>query len=209
MSENPTELDLLFREQPDEGHHGEEGEEEVHRPKRRGHMIDEKSHSELNLTAMMDMMTILVVFLLKNYASTPENITVSDTLAPPRSSAKVPMDVAVTIVVTKDQLLVDNVAVAQVDLVKGEVVGDTAATKNAPIASLADLLDKKVADMKRLEQMGGAPFEGKILIVADEKTPYAMLMRVLYTAGLAQFSQYKLIVRSKAGNQTMHTPGEH
>ncbi len=211
MSENPTELDLLFRDAPpsDEDHHGgEEGEEEPAPRRRRGMGMDEKGHSELNLTAMMDMMTILVVFLLKNYATAPENVTISETLSPPRSSSKIPIEAAVTITITKEGLLVDNEQVAAVDLVKGEVIGDTAATKNAPIAPLADLLDRKVADMKRLESMGGAPFEGKILVVADEKTPYAMLMRVLYTAGLAQFSQYKLIVRSKVQNETMNTPHE-
>ena len=197
MSDTPTELDLLFREgetaPPNQTH--DTGEEDApKRRRRRRHGGGEKSSHELNLTAMMDMMTIILVFLLKNYASTPENISVSDDLGPPRSSTKIPMDVAVTITVTKKGILVDDKPVAAMK--DGSVVGETGGSTNAPIAALNEVLDRKVADMNAIAAKGGSPFEGKILIVADEKTSYAMLMRVLYTAGIAQFSQYKLVVRS-------------
>lgn len=193
MSETPSELDLLFQETSEE--EGAESEEEAPRRRRRSSVSD-KEIRDLNLTAMMDMMTILLVFLLKNYASDPENVQLSDVLQPPQSTSKIPLDPAVTITITKTGILVDDKPVAQVNLTDGTVLNEPEGGGQA-IGALAEILDKKVADMKAFEARGGSPFEGKILIVADETMPYSLLMRVLYTAGTAHFGQYKLVVRSK------------
>jgi hypothetical protein len=68
----------------------------------------EHSVNQLNLTAMMDMMTIILVFLLKNYATEPENVTLSDRLQPPKSITDLKMEAALPITITKDAILVDN-----------------------------------------------------------------------------------------------------
>jgi biopolymer transport protein ExbD len=198
MSDNPTELDAMFREAPE----AEEVEEVPVR--RRGRMKGgEHGARELNLTAMMDMMTIILVFLLKNYSTTPENVSLSDTLAPPRSSAKIPMEAAVTITVTQKELMVEGKSVGQVDTANHGVAGEDPKTRGTSIAPLSEALDKKVADLKAIQDKGGPPFEGKLLVVADQKVTYELLMRVLYTAGVAQFSQYKLVVQAEAQNEVM------
>jgi len=210
MSDQKTELEMLFAGAPEEEEAPplEEGEEapRARRKKRQGH---EHAISELNLTAMMDMMTIILVFLIKNYATTPESVTLSDELAPPRSTSKIPMDTATTITITKTGLMVMDKKVAALNSSTWTVDGEDTQAKAPTINPLAEALDKQVAELKAVEQRGGAPFEGKVLIVADQDVTYEMLMRVLYTAGLAQFSQYKLVVRSAVDNQVMHTPGEH
>lgn len=199
MSDQPTELELLMRESAATTTHHAEGEdgEASHKKHKRRHHGGHAGHAvrDLNLTAMMDMMTIILVFLLKNYASTPENVNITDDLSPPRSVSKIPMDVSVAITITKKGLLVDDKPV--VSLNNFTIANEPASQQTQPIAKLKDVLDTKVGDMKALADKGGAPFEGKILIVADETVPYAFLMRVLYTAGTAQFAQYKLVVRSK------------
>ena len=54
---------------------------------------------DLNITAMMDMMTILLVFLLKSFASSSAAMTASEDVRPPVSSTRhTPKDtVAVTV----------------------------------------------------------------------------------------------------------------
>lgn len=197
MSEQTsTELEQLFREAPsDDGHaEGTEGDEHALK-KRRRRGSTEKAISGLNLTAMMDMFTIILVFLLKNYASQPENITLSDELTPPKSTAKVPMDVALVITVTTKGILVDDKLVVQLTP-EGRIVGEEEGKASGAISALNETLTTKVADMKAMEARGGTPFDGKLMVVADRSVPYALLMRVLYTAGINQFSQYKLVVRS-------------
>ena len=43
---------------------------------------------ELNITAMMDMMTIILVFLLKSYTASAISLTQSEDIKPPVSSTR-------------------------------------------------------------------------------------------------------------------------
>lgn len=212
MSDAPateTELDRMFREgAPEAGAHesaGGEGEEGEHAdgthedaPKRRARKpFHEMTIKELNLTAMMDMMTIILVFLLKNYATDPEAITLSAQLQPPSSTAKVPMQNATVVMVTTLAILVDGKEV--IELADGRVAGEDPKTASTLIPPLRDKLTARASDLKKIAEYTKQPFEGKVLIVADKNVPYVLLMRVLYTIGEADFSQYKLVTKG-AGN---------
>ena len=64
-------------------------------------------------------------------------------------------------------------------------------TANRPLA-------EEVAKIKAMEtSFGGPPFEGKLLIVSNQHTPYSIISSVLTSAGLAQYSQFKLVVMKK------------
>ena len=38
-------------------------------------------------------------------------------------------------------------------------------------------------------------FEGEIVLIADHGTPYRLISEVLYTAGQAEYSKYRLLVQ--------------
>src|SRR5688572_471935 len=61
---------------------------------------------ELNITAMMDMMTILLVFLLKSFASSSAAITASEDVRPPVSSTRATPKDTVAVTVTPKNILV-------------------------------------------------------------------------------------------------------
>jgi biopolymer transport protein ExbD len=80
----------------------------------------------LNITAMMDMMTIILVFLLKSMSSSSANMPPSNELVLPASLAKCvqtsangdrslgecePSDDGIEVVVSRDKILVDNTAI--------------------------------------------------------------------------------------------------
>ena len=58
---------------------------------------------------------------------------------------------------------------------------------------LTDLKGVGPALAKKLEKLGVAKFEGDILVIADQSTPYRLLSEVLYTAGQAEFAKYRLM----------------
>ena len=145
--------------------------------------------SGLNLTAMMDMMTILLVFLLKSYATEPDKFQVNDKLRPPTSTVEERMDPAVQLVVTSEEILVDDERVVSV-----KDVNTTGTGQQLAITPVFEALSKRVDHLKKLESLGGPPFDGKLLIVAHEGTPYALISAVLYTAGQAQLSRFRLVV---------------
>jgi biopolymer transport protein ExbD len=143
----------------------------------------------LNLTAMMDMMTILLVFLLKSYATEPDKFQVNDKLRPPTSTIEETLDPAIMMVVTSEEILVDDERVVAVN-----EVNTTGTGQQLAITPVFEALSRRVDHLKKLESLGGAPFDGKLLIVAHEGTPYALVSAVLYTAGQAQLSRFRLVV---------------
>jgi len=160
------------------------------RRKRRG--VAGESIGHLNLTPMMDIMTMLLVFLVKSFAQEPDNINLNLKLHPPDSTAKTMMEAATKVTVTTDEILVDDKVVMPLAQVK---VGDDA--QSATIGPLRDALLERADHLKALENMGGSPFDGRLLVVAHETTPYAILTSVLVTAGESKFSEYKLVVMQK------------
>jgi len=158
--------------------------------KRRKHA--DEGITGLNLTAMMDVMTILLVYLIKVYASAPENITLNDDLRPPASTAPDNVIPAVKVMISSNAIIVDDRTVLMIE--NGAVVTTDASTlKYKP---LAKALEKRRDDIKAISTRTGGPgFDGILMIVADENTPYGLLTDVLLQAGGAQFTSYRLTVR--------------
>ena len=79
---------------------------------------------ELSITSMMDMMTIILVFLLKSYSTEDISVKPSDDLQIPVSSAKKPPRLAVNLVVTRSQVLVDSSSVLMLERVPDDETGE-------------------------------------------------------------------------------------
>jgi len=150
----------------------------------------------LNITAMMDMMTIILVFFLKNFSVSTSSVSIGDELRLPGSSTQIAAHQAVAITVTTKGILVEDEAVATV---KGGAV-DAAIKRDGQhgyfITPLYDELAKHATRLKLIEQRSGSrqPFSGEMTVMCDRGTPYRLLSEVLYTAGQAEFSRYRLVV---------------
>ncbi len=158
-------------------HHGKKKKKGLHLP---GQEV-----AELNLTAMMDMMTILLVFLLNSYGNEPDKFQISDTLRPPESESQEVLKPTLVVTVTTTAILVENVEVVKL----GEILPD-----QPLINPLLDVLSEKKDHFKKIESLGGQPFEGTLLVVAHRATPYSIISAVLYSAGRAEFGSYRLVV---------------
>jgi biopolymer transport protein ExbD len=148
----------------------------------------------LNLTAMMDMMTIILVFLIKQYASAPENITLNDDLRPPASSSTDNLVPSTQVLISKTAVMVADKPVLKIDS-DGKVSAVDGSAE--PWTSVQAALEKRVATINAIHERGGAEFDGNLMVVADEDTPYDVVSKVLYQAGKAQFTTYRLVVRRK------------
>ena len=162
---------------------------------RRRHRNAEGFISGLNLTAMMDVLTILLVYLIKVYADAPENITLNDDLRPPKSSAPDNIVPAVTVLISKSSILVDQKLVLKVK--DGRIDTTDPTTAYVP---LAQALTARVDFIEALANRGGSEFNGDLMIIADQDTPYDLISNVLYQAGKARFTSYRLIVQRGAGS---------
>ena len=160
--------------------------------------------TDLNINSMMDMMTIILVFLLKSYSTSDVSIAPSDDLQLPTSSAQKAPELAVNLVVTKNQIVVDGVPVLNLTLKPDEENPGTELPavpddekRGQTISKLYDrLLEKAEAAKTMGENTGQSDFEfkGRILMQVDRQMPFTVLREVMYTAGQAQFGEFKFVV---------------
>jgi hypothetical protein len=74
----------------------------------------------LSLTAMVDMFTVLVVFLLQNYQTTGEVIEISDKVTLPVAKFVKELKPSHVVVVTRDSIFLDKTVVAAYEKVKAQ-----------------------------------------------------------------------------------------
>ena len=151
---------------------------------------------ELNITAMMDMMTILLVFLLKSFASSSAAITASEDVRPPVSTTRATPKDTVAVTITPKNILVGEREVVR--LQNGQIPADK--VQGRLVLPLDAQLKKEVEKLKYIaERNPSAPFSRELSVIADKKVPYDMLLTVLYTAGQNELENYRFVVLQKEG----------
>jgi biopolymer transport protein ExbD len=160
----------------------------------------------LNITAMLDLMTIILVFLLKSVSASSASIPQSKDLSLPTSvMTSEPSEEGVVVIVSKSQILVGEDPNPIVLLPSRESLAqsgvDAKYKRSGPndlyIVPLANALshardtDKAIRAAKGLD-----PATSEAIIVADGTTPYRLLIEVLFTLGQSEFGKYHLMVLS-------------
>lgn len=160
----------------------------------------------LNITAMLDLMTIVLVFVLKSLAASTTSIPQNDDLQLPASVLTVePGEEGVVIRVSKSQISVGEEAEPVVEYSDAQQLGQTGLDarykRNGPndlyIQPLALVLQRYRDNDRRIREATNKDAStSDAIIVADEDTPYRLLFEVLYTAGQCEFGKYHLLVRT-------------
>jgi biopolymer transport protein ExbD len=149
---------------------------------------------ELNIVAMMDMMTIILVFLLKSYTASAISLTQSEDIKPPVSSTRAtPRDTVAVTITPKDILVGDRVVVA---LQNGAI--PPSALNGRMVVPLDQALRKEVQKLKYIAARNpAAPFSKELSVIGDRRIPYDLLLTVLYTAGQNELENYRFVVLQK------------
>lgn len=144
----------------------------------------------LNLTAMMDMMTIILVFLIKQYASAAENVPLSAVLQPPVSTIKDNIEATTSVFITKEEIMVEQKPVLK--LKSWQIVAENPAQALTPFN---DALKSRAGQLQLIEKRGGAPFDHKVMFVVDQDVPYELLTTVMSACQREGFYDYRMIVK--------------
>lgn len=149
-------------------------------------------HSELNLTAMVDMFTIILVFLVMSISSSNVQVAaVDDLVLPPSSVTKDPAE-SLKVVVTAKGIYVDEAKV--MDLNAGILDASQVDTKDANfIKPLYEELDKHAKKAEEIQKQNPElKFTGQYILQADQSLNYAVLKKVIYTSMLAGYADLKI-----------------
>jgi biopolymer transport protein ExbD len=156
----------------------------------------------LNITAMLDIMTIILVFLLKSLGESSGSVPQSDDLRLPKSVFRgEPSQEGVVVTVSKSQILVGDNKVLTLPSRESMVQTGAGASnkRNGPndhfIVPLGNALQSARKTDKLVRQKRGLDAStSEAVIIADETTPYRLLVEVLFTLGESEFGKYHLMV---------------
>ncbi len=171
---------------------------DAHRKKRVHKHRGKKNDDEityLNITPMLDMMTIILVFLLKSFASSSADVNVAN-LSLPHSSTKLEIEEALQLMITENEILLDQkvvTALGENGMLRPEDLPE--GVNGYLVQPLYDALEARRDYFKRIEEFGGTQFVGRVAVIADKGTSYQTLFKVLYTAGRAEFGMFRLFVQ--------------
>jgi biopolymer transport protein ExbD len=155
------------------------------------------SSFKIQITSMVDMFVILLVFLLKSYSTSPVNITPKDGLRIPESSATTdPVDV-VKLIVAQDGVFVEEKKIMELE--KGVIPKAQLDVNDASfLRALFEALEERAKLAKDIAKANDSfEFDGKVLLQADRTLPYDVLQKIMYTSMMAGYGEVKLAVAQK------------
>ncbi|MDP9035463.1 MAG: biopolymer transporter ExbD [Myxococcota bacterium] len=159
----------------------------------------------LNITAMMDMMTIILVFLLKSLSTSTASLPQSQDLQLPKSVLTTEPDSepeGLPVIVSKSQIIVGETVVCPVPPDAAQY-GVEAKYKRGSrndyfIVPLGSALQSWRESDKRIRMATGKdPSRSEAIIIADVSIPYRLLTEVMYTLGQTEFSKFHMMVLTK------------
>ena len=147
-------------------------------------------YAELNLTSMVDMLTILVVFLLQTFSASGELLTVQKNITLPEAQNWKDLEQAPIIAVSKESVTLDGRRVADAEQLNAENTSDW---------KITDLHDQLVTLKNNFKLLHPSEqFTGTVIVQADRNVDFKVIKKVMYSCGLAGYQNVNFAVQQKA-----------
>lgn len=166
-------------------------------PASKSHVKPRKARGERKLkavkpqiTSLVDIMTVLCMFMLQSFSGENQIITETKDLILPESTAKKRPALTVTLKVNNNEIVAEDQSVAD--------VASVLASSELVIPGLYDWLGERRAKTEKLSQYGSTTkFKGDINIQADKRIRFRLLKKIMYTCGQQGYNNFSLAVRQK------------
>ncbi len=155
----------------------------------------------LQITAMMDMFTIIVFFLLFSYSERPDEIDLESNIDLPVSSAEREYDNVLKVFVSQDSVKIDDQLVAKIR--QGKVVGyDPENPKNNGMYKALEKIREKQIHSQQGEPSDQEGAEvpvppkkiAQVLFFCDKKVPFKAINTVMKTIGMVGYPNMQFAV---------------
>jgi biopolymer transport protein ExbD len=124
----------------------------------------------LNLTALIDAFSILVIFLLSNYSGDAQNVNLSNKITLPTATQSQILNMGTVVKIEDNRFFIDDKEVKYENL-------------------LAKLIEAKTSKKSETEDV-----QNSLIIQADRQLDFSTLSPVIRAGGSAGFNQYKFAV---------------
>jgi len=153
--------------------------------------LAEQAAPKLQITSMMDMFTIILIFLLFSFSDNPEKMTLDKNLDLPQSTSKADYRDSIRLSVSNNVLKIGDRVVAKIK--NGNVIGLN------PDKLEKSLLYKRLKEENRKLEKGPGNDEKKshILFLCDKHLSFKTINNIIKTAGMAGFPDFQFAVLKK------------
>lgn len=134
-------------------------------------------HAYLNLTPMIDMFVVLVLFLIMQFSATGEILYINKDVVLPKARVVAELQRAPVITVTKDQIRFEDRLVQKVADLEGEDIFKS------------EELAKRLAAYKKSYEINNIKelFKGEVIVQGDSNVPFFVVKKVLNTCAASGF----------------------
>ena len=141
---------------------------------------------KLNLNSMMDMLSIILVFLLANISAEEQDFVIAKNLNLPSSDSTLGFSKAVQVKLTRKELLIEDTFVAKVS--GSKVVGvDIDGGKIVPLYNM----------LQRFRNLSKDTDKTTVVFQAEKTFPFEILNQVMRTAAMAGYPNFRFAIQKK------------
>jgi biopolymer transport protein ExbD len=147
---------------------------------------------DIDITSLLDILTILLVFLVQSYNASGVIINVPEGITLPRSASESQNTYGVNVQVSADKIWVDDVEVFNTASMPEKVYDND----GRRIIALYNELVRVKENIKRTEKTSAdaTKFSGIANLVIDNTLKYNYVKRVMFTCADAGFKEFKFVV---------------
>jgi len=147
---------------------------------------------DVSINSLLDVLSVILVFLMKSYSTTTVQVKPSKDLQVPFSHSLEPVMDSVALTITRKNIMLNDVPV--VTLEDGKMSDTGTSHGGLLIDELFDKLREGVSQQKVILQRRGKTFDGLCSMIVDRHVPFPILAQAMYTAGQAELSKFKFIL---------------
>ncbi|MCK5072198.1 MAG: biopolymer transporter ExbD, partial [Bacteriovoracaceae bacterium] len=151
-----------------------------------------KRPMEIDITSLLDILVILLVFLIKSYNSTnivlnvPQGVTLPISKSQNVNSAGVMIQVSPTTIWVDDEIIIqrERLPLSYLDMGGRRII------------PLYNELRKKIHKIREVEKIsqGAQKFSGMVNLIIDKSIKYSYIKKLMFTCAEAGFQKYKFVV---------------
>lgn len=149
--------------------------------------------TQLEMTSLMDVITILLVFLVQYYNTTGVELNIPEGVQPPISKSESLNNPGIAIQVSPTKIWVDDKLVVDTEAPQTGPIYDSSGRRIVPIFNELvrkreeiQILNKQVPESEK--------FTGVVNFIMDKTLKYSYIRKLMHTAAEAGYLKYKFVV---------------
>lgn len=169
------------------------------RKKRRSVILKKKKELDIDITSLLDILVILLVFLLKSYNPSDLKLDLTDNLELPESISTLHGNQSVTIQVNKSRaIFINNKEIGRIPKTGSNITFLEKKLKKLKEQGDKELKEFKSRDLSSVDKdliKAKERSNKQINIVLDQTLSYADMQKVMHASATAGFPKFKFIVK--------------